>query len=70
MLRTFGELGVIDETGSSLGNAFSDQLLHGWDLARATGQDEVVPAGLAEEAYATIRGGSPMSSARASSNQK
>ena len=55
-VRTFGKPGVIDSTGPSLGIAFSDQLLHGWDLARATGQDETMPAGLAEAAFGTIHG--------------
>ena len=58
-LRTFGEDGVIEKTGPSLGIAFSDQLLHGWDLARATGQDATMPAGLAEAAYEFIHGRLP-----------
>ena len=55
-LRTFGEKGVIEKTGPSLGIAFSDQLLHGWDLARATGQDATMPDGLPEAAYEMIHG--------------
>lgn len=55
-LRTFGEPGVIDQTGPALGIAFSDQLLHGWDLAVSTGQDATMPEGLPEAAYAMIHG--------------
>jgi uncharacterized protein (TIGR03086 family) len=55
-LETFGEPGVIERTGPSLGIAFGDQLLHGWDLARATGQDATMPDGLAEAAYEIIHG--------------
>jgi uncharacterized protein (TIGR03086 family) len=39
-----------------LGIAFADQLLHGWDLAKATDQSAAMPAGLPEAAYATIHG--------------
>ena len=56
LLSAFGEEGVIEKTGPSLGIAFSDQLLHGWDLARATGQDATMPAGLPEVAYEMIHG--------------
>jgi uncharacterized protein (TIGR03086 family) len=56
LLRTFAEPGVIEKTGPALGIAFSDQLLHGWDLARATGQDATMPAGLPEQAYELIHG--------------
>jgi uncharacterized protein (TIGR03086 family) len=55
-LQTFGADGVIEKTGPSLGIAFSDQLLHGWDLARATGQDATMPDGLAQAAYDMIHG--------------
>ena len=55
-MQAFGEDGVIEKTGPSLGIAFSDQLLHGWDLAKATGQDTTMPDGLAEAAYEMIHG--------------
>jgi len=55
-LRAFAEPGVIEKTGPSLGIAFSDQLLHGWDLAKATAQDATMPAGLPEAAYEIIHG--------------
>jgi uncharacterized protein (TIGR03086 family) len=56
VLRTFGEPGVIERTGPALGIAFSDQLLHGWDLAMSTGQDASMPGGLPEAAYEMIHG--------------
>ena len=55
-LSTFGQSGVIDKTGPSLGIAFADQLLHGWDLAKATRQDTTMPKGLPEAAYEMIHG--------------
>jgi len=56
MLSTYGSPGVIEKTGPSLGIAFSDQLLHGWDLAQATGQDTKMPDGLPEAAFDMIHG--------------
>ena len=56
MLAAYSESGVLEKTGVSLGIAFSDLLLHTWDLARATGQDPTMPAGLAEADYGLIRG--------------
>ena len=55
-LSTYAQEGVAEKTGPALGIAFSDQLLHGWDLAKATGQDTEMPAGLAEAAYSCIHG--------------
>ena len=55
-LQTFGEPGVIEKTGPALGIAFSDSLLHGWDLARSTGQETTMPDGLPEAAYSIIHG--------------
>jgi uncharacterized protein (TIGR03086 family) len=56
MLNTYGAPGVIEKTGPSLGIAFSDQLLHGWDLAQATGQDATMPEGLPDAAFEMIHG--------------
>ena len=56
VLETFGQEGVIEKTGPAIGIAFADMLLHGWDLARSTGQDETMPDGLAQAAYDTIHG--------------
>jgi uncharacterized protein (TIGR03086 family) len=56
VMETFGQDGVIEKTGPALGIAFADQLLHGWDLARATHQDATMPDGLAEAAYGLING--------------
>jgi len=55
-VSTFSAPGVIDRTGPSLGIAFADQLLHGWDLAKATKQDATMPDGLPEAAYQMIHG--------------
>ncbi len=56
LIKAFGAPGVIEKTGPSLGIAFSDQLLHGWDLARATGQDATMPKGLPGPALEAIHG--------------
>jgi uncharacterized protein (TIGR03086 family) len=55
-LRVFGAPGVIEKTGTNLGNIFGDQLLHGWDLAVSTGQDPTMPDGLPEAAYTLVHG--------------
>jgi uncharacterized protein (TIGR03086 family) len=56
LMCAFGEPGVIEKTGPALGIAFADQLLHGWDLARGTGQDSTMPLGLPAAAYQMIHG--------------
>jgi uncharacterized protein (TIGR03086 family) len=56
VISAFSEEGVIEKTMPALGIAFADQLLHGWDLARATGQDATMPDGLADAAYNMIHG--------------
>src|SRR4051812_3816055 len=56
MLAAYGAPGVIEKTGPLLGIAFSEQLVHGWDLAIANGKDATVPDGLAEAAFEMIHG--------------
>jgi uncharacterized protein (TIGR03086 family) len=56
VISVFSEEGVIEKTMPALGIAFADSLLHGWDVAKATGHDATMPAGLAEAAYAMIHG--------------
>jgi uncharacterized protein (TIGR03086 family) len=56
VMDAYTQDGVIERMGPALGIAFSDQLLHGWDLARATKQDTTMPDGLAEAAYDCIHG--------------
>jgi uncharacterized protein (TIGR03086 family) len=56
IISAFAQPGVVEKTGPSLGVAFSDQLLHGWDVAMATGQDPAMPEGLPATAYELIHG--------------
>jgi uncharacterized protein (TIGR03086 family) len=56
MLDAYAEPGTIEKTGPALGVAFSDLLVHSWDLARATGQDGTMPDGLAAAAYEMVHG--------------
>ena len=56
VLDAYGQEGVVEKMGPALGIAFSDQLLHGWDLARATDQDATMPDDLAQAAYDSIHG--------------
>jgi uncharacterized protein (TIGR03086 family) len=56
LMEAFREPGAIEKTGPALGIACADQLLHGWDLAKATGQDATMPEGLPVVAYEMIHG--------------
>ena len=56
LLDAYGRPGVLEKAAPALSIAFSDQLIHGWDLAQATGQDAVMPPGLAEASYEMIHG--------------
>ncbi|MDQ1696892.1 MAG: hypothetical protein QOJ03_2245 [Frankiaceae bacterium] len=56
VISVYSADGVIEKTLPALGIAFADSLIHGWDVARATGQDATMPDGLAQAAYTTIHG--------------
>jgi uncharacterized protein (TIGR03086 family) len=56
VIDAYARVGVVERMGPALGIAFSDHLLHGWDLARATHQDATMPDDLAQAAYDCIHG--------------
>jgi uncharacterized protein (TIGR03086 family) len=55
-LRAFGDEAHAEAQQSLLPIAVTDTLVHGWDVARATGQDTRMPDGLAEAALSAIEG--------------
>jgi len=55
LMRAFREPGAIEKTGPALGIACADQLLHGWDLAKATGQSTDLAPELAAQLLAGAR---------------
>jgi uncharacterized protein (TIGR03086 family) len=55
-LRAHREPGALEKTGPLLGIAVCDQLIHGWDLATASGQDATMPDDLAQAAFAILDG--------------
>jgi uncharacterized protein (TIGR03086 family) len=56
VLRAHRQPGALEKTGPGLGIAFVDQLVHRWDLARATGQDASIPDDLAQAGFGMIDG--------------
>lgn len=50
----FGPMGEVPKT-VAIGVAISDLLVHGWDIARATGGDEAMPAAPVEASYAGLQ---------------
>jgi uncharacterized protein (TIGR03086 family) len=56
MVGAFSGHGVVEKTGPALGVAFTDILVHSWDVARACGQPETMPDGLAEAGYEMVHG--------------
>ena len=66
-IHAYAQPGVIDgmlndgarPAAVMLGIAFCDQLVHGWDLATATGQDTTMPPDLAAAAWQLLDGRIP-----------
>ena len=56
LVGLYGDPEVLKKGEMGIGIAFSDMLIHGWDVATATGQDATMPDGLAQAAYDTIHG--------------
>ncbi|MEY2468437.1 MAG: hypothetical protein QOF21_1135 [Actinomycetota bacterium] len=55
-LDAFNSPGGLEKAGIGVGIAFSDSMIHGWDVATATGQDATMPEGLAAAALEMIHG--------------
>jgi uncharacterized protein (TIGR03086 family) len=68
-IHAYAQPGVLEGTvkggggdvpaGQILSIAFCDQLIHGWDLAKATGQDTTMPPDLASAAWNMLGGRLP-----------
>lgn len=48
-----------DKSAMQIGIAFCDQLIHGWDVAKATGQETEMPDELADAAWKILSGNLP-----------
>ena len=62
--HTFGEIPF----GQFLVGTLMDQFIHGWDLAKATGQDTTLDTDLVEFAFPLLASGSPTWDGRADSS--
>jgi uncharacterized protein (TIGR03086 family) len=56
VLEAYKDPKALEKNGMTLGIAFSDTLIHGWDLAKGTGQDAKMPPDLAEAAFNMLNG--------------
>jgi len=56
VIEAYKDPKVLEEKAMGLGIAFSDSLIHGWDLAKGTGQETKMPEDLAEAAFQMLDG--------------
>lgn len=54
LIELFSDEAVLADKTIGIVAAFGDFLIHGWDVAKATGQDTTMPPGLAEANYDMI----------------
>jgi uncharacterized protein (TIGR03086 family) len=59
VVAAYKQEGALEKGGQLLGIGFADQLMHGWDLAKATGQDVTMPEDLAQAAMQMLDGQLP-----------
>jgi len=52
----FKEPGAMDKGQFLFGIAFADSLIHGWDIAKGSGQDPTMPDDLAQSAFQMLNG--------------
>ena len=72
VLAAYGKDGVLENPQMQMmaGIAFVDTLIHGWDLAKGTGQDTTMPPGLADAAMGAIGGRLTARAAAAGSSRR
>ncbi len=56
VVESYQQEGALEKGAMLLGIGVVDQVVHGWDLAKATGQDATMPEDIAQVAYESMNG--------------